>query len=137
MLNQILNLPKKLFQAHPKGQEPMTVYYDGGCGPCSTIADFTDRIDLGNNLRWEPNYSAEADEVFKDMPLEQRFLSVKAVTADGIVFEGARAMLEAACHLPVFGPLAYVFKNIPGQEKGTEPMYAWVAARRPTTCKLK
>ena len=115
----------------------MTVYYDGGCGPCSTIADFTDRIDLGNNLRWEPNFSAEADKVFKDMPLQQRYESVKAVTADGTVYEGARAMLEAACHLPVFGPLAFVLKNIPGQEKVSEPMYAWVAARRPTTCKLK
>ncbi|MCA9780857.1 MAG: hypothetical protein KC800_29255, partial [Candidatus Eremiobacteraeota bacterium] len=62
---------------------------------------------------------------------------VKTVMPDGTVFEGARAMMEAACHLPVFGPLAWVIKNIPGQEKVTEPLYAWVAAHRPTTCKLK
>ena len=137
MLNQIANLPKKLFHAHPKGQEPITVYYDGGCGPCTAIADFTDRLDLGNKLRWEPNFSSEADDVFKDMDLEQRFKSVKTVMPDGTVFEGARGMMEAACHLPVFGPLAWVIKNIPGQEKVTEPLYAWVAAHRPTTCKLK
>jgi predicted DCC family thiol-disulfide oxidoreductase YuxK len=136
MLNTIAKLPKMIFNPHPKGQEPTTVYYDGGCGPCTGISNFTDRLDLGNNLRFEPLFGDKANELFKDMDIEQRMNSVKTVTADGTLYEGAQAMLEAASHLPVFGPIASLLRAIPGQEKVTEPIYAWVAAHRPTTCKI-
>ena len=104
-----------------------TVLYDGDCGFCRWSADKLRVWDRRHRLTFAPIQSARGAELLDAVPVAQRLDSMHAVTSDGRVWSGGRAVRVILAELPGGSILVPVAAAFPGT---TGWMYRFVARHR-------
>jgi predicted DCC family thiol-disulfide oxidoreductase YuxK len=107
--------------------EVITVLFDEDCGFCRWSADKLRAWDGPRRLTFAPIQSARGAKLLHTVPATQRLDSMHAVTPDGRVWSGGRAVRVILAELRGGSVLASMATRFPGT---TERCYALVARHR-------
>lgn len=105
-----------------------TVLFDGHCRMCVGAAKALVRWVPPDRVRLRSFREPGALEPFPQVTPEQCERAMQYVRADGRVFQGAEAIVQALRHRPL-GKLAAAY-YAPGLRQLLDALYGWVARRR-------
>ena len=105
----------------------ITVLYDEDCGFCRWSADKLKAWDARRRLTFDAIQSPRGAELLVAVPEAQRLDSMHAVTPDGRVWSGGRAVRVILAELPGGSILASIAGAFPG---ATDRTYRLVARHR-------
>ena len=104
----------------------LSVYYDEGCGPCTTIARLIDRFNWFGHVRFLE--AAEYPEKTGD-----EYVDIHSIDATGAVFQGYETYQQLAWRIPILWPVA-PFMYLPPVAWLGQEIYRRIADSR--TCRL-
>ena len=109
---------------------PHYLLYDEGCTPCVRFKEGIISWDKGRRIEPMGMRDPRIREIVPQMPRELLFQSFHLVFPDGRVASGHQAIPEILKLLPGLGWIGYSLKFLPGAEKLSERIYAWMAAAK-------
>ena len=107
--------------------------YDGNCSFCRFWIDYWKQL-TGDAIEYAP-YQEVADQ-HPEIQREQFMKAVQLIGEDGIVFSGARAVVESLAAAQRKRWILWVFRYIPGVAQITELCYRFIARHRNAAYKL-
>ena len=103
------------------------LYYDGGCGLCTWVVHWLDRLDPLHRVQWVPAQSLEAPPL--GLSWQELHDAAYLHTGRGRLHEGFYAFRKLTTGVLPLLPLAPVFW-FPGMSFLGVPVYRWVARNR-------
>jgi predicted DCC family thiol-disulfide oxidoreductase YuxK len=108
-----------------------TVLYDGACAMCTFQMKVLSRLDWFGVFALVPATDPRARAVAPQLTSEDLQAAIHCVTAEGRVYQGARALRFMGLRLPLLVPLALALW-IPGMIFLADIAYGWVSRNRQT-----
>jgi predicted DCC family thiol-disulfide oxidoreductase YuxK len=106
-----------------------TVLYDGGCPMCIFQMKVLSRLDWFGVFALVPSADPQARAIAPQLPHEDLQAAIHCVTAEGRVYQGARALRFMGMRLPLLVPVA-ILLWIPGMIFLADIVYRWVSRNR-------
>lgn len=90
---------------------PVTVYFDGACPVCSREVAFYRRLKGGDAIRWVDASACAGGDLGADLNRDRALARLHVRRDDGSLAVGGGAFIEIWRRLPVFAPLAFLFRG--------------------------
>jgi len=99
------------------------LFYDAGCGLCSTLMRWVHRVDRGGRVTFLPLDSPEADRFLGDLDARRRSASMHVVTPSGERASAGLAGLRLLEAIPISSGAARLLSNRPAGRAAAERLY--------------
>jgi predicted DCC family thiol-disulfide oxidoreductase YuxK len=104
--------------------------YDEACSICIRFKERIEAIDRHRRIEAVGFMDPRVPELVPGMSKGELFGAFHLVFPDGAVKSGNKAIPDLLGLLPGFGWIGWLLKTVPGGEKCSEKIYAWLAKAR-------
>lgn len=108
--------------------------FDGDCGFCRFWIERWHR-QSGEMIEYAPSQSLDIRRRFPEIPQQAYDTSVQYVAVNGMVYNGAEAVLRSRTAFGKTG-LLWIYQHVPGARSVFECGYAFIASHRTSISKL-